>query len=270
MPTHAWCARVAAGTLLAACAAAAEAAITAIKTYGDGDGSERCLVGDAHDRCTRGGRYKGAFSIVHIYATNSGRTLVRLDDSLDKVWSAPLGYLEVRAVAHYLSGHGTSVAGIGVDKNAFESFPAGVELAPPDNVVVGPALATDKVQDDHAAPGSFMSVLMGEGEFYFLYRSQGKTYSSNNHAGNGFDNGNGGRRDHMVSWAAGFDTDLQGNTAAVYLVAFERAHADDDFQDGVYEVRIPWAAPPPVPEPSTFAALLLGAALLLWRARLPR
>jgi hypothetical protein len=186
--------------------------------------------------------------------------LVRLDDTGDKSWTSSLGYIEVRAVAHYLSTHGTSVAGIGTTPANFQTFPIGTELSP-DNVVVGPALPGDVVSSDYVAGKSFLNVDVGTDPFAFLYRSEGKTYSSNNFAGNGFANGNGGALDHMASWYAGEATDLQGNNAAVYLIAFERQNKDLDFQDGVYEVRIPIA---PVPEPSTFALLAAGVGLAGW------
>ena len=84
---------------------------------------------------------------------------------------------------------------------------------------------------------------------------------TNNFNGNGFDNGNSGALDHMVSWYTGTAIDLRGNRSDVYLIAFERKNADDDFQDGVYELRIGIAA---VPEPSTYAAFAVGLALLGW------
>ena len=98
------------------------AAFTSINTYGNDDGSERCLVGNASDLCTKGGDYKNHFSITRIYATDSGRTLTRLDDNTDKVWNAPLNYIEVRPIAHYLSGNGTSSAGVLTSTASFLTF----------------------------------------------------------------------------------------------------------------------------------------------------
>ena len=43
----------------------------------------------------------------------------------------------------------------------------------------------------------------------------------------------------MVTWYAGRRIDSHHNSADVYLIAFERAHQDNDFQDGVYAVSIP-------------------------------
>jgi hypothetical protein len=219
-------------------------------------------VGDAQGMCTRGEKYLGAFSITRIYETNSGRTLTRVDDALDKVWTSASGYIEVRSFAHYLSNAGTSIAGIGTTKANFTAFPAGTELSPPDNRVVGPQLAGDKVLSDYAPARSFLNVDVGIDPFYFLYRSGGKTYSSNNFSGNGFDNIGGGATDHMVTWNAGLDTDSRGNQAVLYVIAFERANVDDDFQDGVYEVRVPIGTP--VPEPATLSVLVTGLWLLGW------
>ena len=244
--------------LLSTVGTASATLFTSINTFGNTDGSERCLVGNASNLCTKGGAYKNAFSITHIYETNSA-PLTRIGDQHDQVWFSASGYIEVRELAHYLSTHGTSVAGIGTSKATFTAFPAGTEFSS-DNKVVGPALPGDVVQSDYIGTRSFLNVNVGTNPFYFLYQSEGKTYSSDNFAGNGFDNGSGGDLDHMVTWSAGFDTDLRGNKAAVYLIAFERANIDDDFQDGVYEIRIPLA----VPEPSTYAMLGFGMLLLSW------
>jgi len=229
------------------------AAFTSINTYGNDDGSERCLVGNASDLCTKGGDYKNHFSITRIYATDSGRTLTRLDDTTDKVWNAPLNYIEVRPIAHYLSGNGTSSAGVLTSTASFLTF-ADV----PDNHVAGSII--DSIHDN-VALGSFININLPAGAFEFLYKSQGNTYTSNNFNGNGFDNGNSGALDHMVSWYTGTAIDLRGNRSDVYLIAFERKNADDDFQDGVYELRIGIAA---VPEPSTYVAFAVGLALLGW------
>jgi len=230
----------------------AHAAIfTSINTFGNNDGSERCLVGNASDLCTKGGAYKNKFSITHIYAADRGRTLTRLDDTTDKVWTAPLNYLEVRPIAHYLSNNDTSTAGVLTSASSFLSF-ADVT---PDNRVAGTKI--DSI-NDYVPLGNFINVNLPAGSFEFLYKSQGKTYTSDNFAGNGFDNGNSGALDHMVSWYTGTAVDLRGHQADVYLIAFERKHADDDFQDGVYELRIAR----PVPEPSIYATLALGLGLL--------
>jgi hypothetical protein len=236
------------------CNGAAPAAVfTSINTFGNDDGSERCLVGNANDLCTKGGDYKNKFSITHIYAADSGRTLTRLDDTTDKVWAAPLNYIEVRPIAHYLSGNGTSTAGVLTSTSSFVSF---ADVA--DNHVAGTKI--DSI-NDYVALGSFININLPAGAFQFLYESQGKTYTSDNFAGNGFDNGNSGTLDHMVSWYTGTATDLRGNQADVYLIAFERKHEDNDFQDGVYELRIAR----PVPEPAAAAVFAFGMSLLGWR-----
>jgi hypothetical protein len=232
---------------------AASAAFTSINTYGNDDGSERCLVGGAGDLCTKGGAYKNKFSITHIYANDSGRTLTRLDDNTDKLWSAPLNYIEVRPIAHYLSNNDTSTAGVLTSTASFVSF---LDVSP-DNRVAGTKI--DSI-NDYVPLGSFININLPAGAFQFLYKSQGNTYTSDNFAGNGFDNGNSGALDHMVSWYTGTAVDLRGNQADVYLIAFERKHADDDFQDGVYELRIAHA----VPEPTAFAAFVIGVGLLGW------
>jgi hypothetical protein len=121
-------------------------------------------------------------------------------------------------------------------------------------------IATSSGVGDAVPPGSFININLPAGAFEFLYKSEGKTYTSNNFTGNGFDNGNSGALDHMVSWYTGTGVDLHGRQADVYLIAFERQHIDDDFQDGVYELRIARA----VPEPSAYIAFTLGVVLLGW------
>lgn len=249
------------------------AVYTSVNTYGNSNGSERCLVGTASGLCADQGVYAAKSSITHLFETAASHALERVADAdlahpgTDQIWSSPLGYLEVRGFAHYLSNSGTSVAGFGTTKTNFQAFPAGTEIqtvSGRDNIVLGPKL--DSI-DDHVAGGSFLNVNVGTDPFFLLYRSEGKTYSSNNFFANGFDNVDGGAGDHMVTWKAGTSTDLRGNQALVYLVAFERANVDDDFQDSVYEIRIPLHAPGPaaVPEASSFALLLAGLSLLGWR-----
>jgi hypothetical protein len=247
------------------------AVYTSVKTFGNNNGSERCLVGNESGLCTDKGAYKGKFSITHLFETGEHRSLERVADAdaahplgTDQIWTSPLGYIEVRGFAHYLSGHGTSVAGFGTTKADFHAFPGAAEIQTVfgrDNIVLGPQL--DNI-GDHVQGGSFLNVNVGTDPFYFLYRSAGKTYSSNNFLANGFDNVSGGLGDHMVTWNAGTTVDLRGNRAILYLIAFERAHIDDDFQDGVYEVRVPVQVP--VPEPSPYVVLVAGLGLVGWRA----
>jgi hypothetical protein len=244
---------LAAASALALCTSGLSfaAVFTSINTFGNDDGSERCLVG-AGDLCTKGGPYLGKFSITHVYAASTSRTLTRLDDTTDKLWTAPLNYIEVRPIAHYLSGHGTSTAGVLSSTSVFTTF---ADVA--DNHVAGTPL--DSISD-YVALGSLTNIDLPAGVFQFLYKSLGNTYTSNNFAGNGFDNGSSGALDHMVSWSAGTATDLRGNLANVYLIAFERLHVDNDFQDGVYELRIAQS----IPEPSMYVTLGLGLGLLGW------
>jgi hypothetical protein len=254
----------------------ASAALTSINTFGDG-GSERCLVGNGSDRCTKGGAYLGAYSITHLFSASTGRNLVRVDDNADMVWNAGnFGYIEVAGIAHYLSTNGTSSAGIWVDDGRFSAselkpFPAGTELSP-DNRTLGVLLPGEKVKFDILTGrdfnGSFVSMALGAAAFEFVYRSRlpdGRVeYYSSDSTSAGFNNRivSGTALDHMVTWYAGQRVDSQHNTANVYLIAFERAHQDDDFQDGVYAISIPTVSP--VPEPPIWTILTLGFALTAW------
>lgn len=246
--------------------------VTPVNTFGDNDGTERCLIGDAFDRCTRGGTYQDAYSVTRLFSAWTGRSLDRVGDAHDKVWSAgEFGYIEVQGIAHYLSGHGTSSAGIWVDDGWFSlaelvPFPEGSEISPPDNRTVGVQLPGEKVIDDilsgRVFESSFLALAVGTRPFEFVYRSNGSEYSSDNTSA-GFDNRVVHRRvlDHMVTWFAGTRVDGNRNLADVYLIAFERAHNDDDFQDAVYAVSIPVRA---VPEPPVWVLLALGFGLTAW------
>ena len=270
MPRCLWA--VAASIALAMPAPFASANVTFVKTFGDNDGTERCLIGNEFDRCTGGGTYHGAYSVTKLFSTWTDRSLARVSDAEDKVWTAgSFGYIEVQGIAHYLSTHGTSSAGIWIDDGRFSGselipFPDGTSISAPDNRTVGAVLPGEKVIDDiltgRAFESSFIAVTVGAGPFEFVYRSSGSEYSSDN-TSTGFDNRvvHGKTLDHMVTWFAGTRIDDDRNVAEVYLIAFERAHKDDDFQDAVYAVSIPVRA---VPEPPVWVVLALGFGLTAW------
>lgn len=268
---------VAACVALAISTPSARATVTSINPYGDSGGTERCLVGNGSDRCTKGGPYFGAYSITRLFSAWTGRSLTRIDDNTDKVWSAGrFGYIEVAGIAHYLSNHGTSSAGIWIDDGRFSAseflpFPAGTEVAPPDNRTLGVVLPGEKVTADivtgRAFDASFIAMTLGTRPFELVYRSRltdgSVQYFSSDGTSRGFNNRvvSGRTLDHMVSWYAGRRIDGRHNTADTYLVAFERARQDDDFQDAVYAISIPVNA---VPEPPVWAILALGFALTAW------
>jgi hypothetical protein len=252
-------------------APSASAAVTAINTFGSG-GNERCLAGNAADRCTQGGKYLAAYSITAVFSAWSERSLSRVDDADDKVWTAgSFGYIEIAGIAHYLSNHGSSSAGIWFDDgrfspSEFQPFPAGSEVSPPDNRSVGVVLPGEKVTSDlmtgRVFDGSFVAMAVGAGAFELVYRSGAEYYSSDN-TSRGFDNSvvSGQALDHMVTWHAGQRSDSRHNIVDVYLIGFERAHHDDDFQDAVYAISIPVR---PMPEPPVWVILALGFCLTAW------
>jgi hypothetical protein len=274
VPRCLWAA--AASIALAMLAPSASATVTAINTFGS-DGNERCLAGNAADRCTKGGKYLGAYSITAVFSAWSERSLARVDDADDKVWSAgSFGYIEIAGIAHYLSNHGTSFAGIWFDDgrlfpSEFQPFPAGTEVSPPDNRSVGVVLPGEKVTSDlltgRVFDSSFIAMAVASTPFELVYRSRlsngSVDYYSSDKTSRGFDNQvvSGKTLDHMVTWNAGQRIDSRGNVADVYLIAFERAHQDDDFQDAVYAISIPVRA---VPEPPVWMILALGFGLTAW------
>jgi hypothetical protein len=268
---------VAASIALAMPAPFAFATVTSINTFADGDGTERCLIGNASDRCTKGGTYLEAYSITALFSAWTGRNLTRVNDDGDKVWSAgSFGYIEVAGIAHYLSAHGTSSAGIWDDDGKFSGselrpFPADTEVSPPDNRTLGVVLPGEKVTGDiltgRVFESSFIAMTLGAVPFELVYRSKlsngSVDYYSSDDTSRGFDNRvvSGNTLDHMVTWYAGQRIDGRRNIADVYLIGFERAHQDDDFQDGVYAISIPVQA---VPEPPVWVVLALGFGLTAW------
>ena len=103
---------------------------------------------------------------------------------------------------------------------------------------------------------------VGTAPFEFVYRSRfsdgSVRYYSSDNTSRGFDNRvvSGKTLDHMVTWYAGQRIDSRHNIVDIYLIAFERAHQDDDFQDAVYAISIPLQA---VPEPPAWIVLALGS-----------
>jgi hypothetical protein len=114
---------------------------------------------------------------------------------------------------------------------------------------------------------SFFAMTLGAVPFELVYRSRlsdsNVDYSSSDNTSRGFDNRvvSGKTLDHMLTWYAGQRVDGRQNIADVYLIAFERAHHDDDFQDGVYAISIPLQA---VPEPPAWIVLAMGFVLTAW------
>ncbi len=268
---------VAASIALAMAAPFASATVTSVNTFGNGNGTERCLIGNSSGRCTNGGTYQGAYSITKVFSAWTGNSLARVADTEDKVWSAgSFGYIEVAGIAHYLSSSGTSYAGIWVDDGKFSGyelnpFPAGTEVSPLDNRTLGVVLPGEKVTNDiltgRVFDSSFIAMTVGAAPFEFVYRSRFSNgsvgYYSSDNTSRGFDNRvvSGKTLDHMATWYAGQRVDSRHNISDVYLIGFERAHQDDDFQDGVYAISIPLQA---VPEPPAWIVLALGLGLTAW------
>jgi hypothetical protein len=250
----------------------AGATVTSVNTFGSSN-SERCLVGNASGRCTKG----GAYSITHLFSAWTGRDLVRVNDNADMVWNAGnFGYIEVAGISHYLSANGTSSAGVWVDDGRFSPsefmrFPTGTEISPPDNRTLGVLLPGDKMTGDILTgrdfDSQFQSMSVGTSSFEFVYRSKfvdgHVEYFSSDSTSLGFNNRivSSKALDHMVSWYAGQRIDSQNNMADVYLIGFERGHQDNDYQDAVYAFSIPVGA---VPEAPLWAMLALGFALTAW------
>ena len=113
---------------------------------------------------------------------------------------------------------------------------------------------TADILTGHVFDSSFIAMTLGAAPFEFVYRSKlsngSVEYYSSDSTSRGFDNRvvSGKPLDHMVTWYAGRRIDGRHNIADTYLIAFERAHQDDDFQDAVYAVSIPHCKRCPSPD----------------------
>ncbi len=295
-----------AGVAIALAAPLAHAITTTpVFTYGNNNGSERCITGNSDG--SAGGTcglapgqssndYFGDDSITAVYAKSYGSRLLsisRVDDDFDKLWFAldPAAGVGVRIWAHYLSNSGDSFTGFGTG-GSFTAFAGSNDrtlLGGGNRVVTSDLSLTQYTpsKNDGVVPGigaaffsdqtaGFSTVSIGASPTELLYRSpltgNVRTYSSNDEAGTPYDNivSGGSVLDHMITYRAVVRVTSGGKEIdeVRYLVNFERVNGDDDFQDSVWELR----GIAPVPEPSTYAMLGVGllaiGALARRRARI--
>jgi hypothetical protein len=249
--------------LVAACApGAAHAAMTFVDPLGN-HGNERCLVGAV---CGGPGTaYNGEVSIIHALEIDTGLTLVRADDSFDRIWQATIasgGQVLTRAryAAHTLE--------LGYDAGAGFQFLL-------DNVVNGEVLVKDPTMFSGAHASDFVAFtnqtkawtnipVSPSAVFAFVLKdlSSGKVWTSNN-GGSGvgaspYDNTANGQ-DHMVTFQA------EPNH---YFIAWEDlplSSSDLDYNDMVLEVRFVQPVPLPAGLPLLVSGLL-GLSVLRRRA----
>jgi hypothetical protein len=231
----------------------AHALMTYVNPQGGGNGGERCLIGPT---CV-GGTYNNALSIIQVLENDIGSPIVRLDDSLDRVWANTVNMGgQVMARARYAgdtnklgyddgSGYVQLISSLGNKKLLVTDSGSYSGDTRTGDFIVDTNLDNNWVNIPVAAGSPFAFVLRD--------RTDGTYWSSNNGDGgvasNGYSNSL-NNNDHMVTFRISDDH---------YLIAWEDtafASGDRDYNDFVAEVM--FVMPVPVPA----AIVLLGSALL--------
>jgi len=224
----------------------AQAATTPVSAQG-ANGSERCLVGSG-GVCS-GGAYNNALSMITVFQNDlgAGNTLVRFDDSFDKLWANTLNNGgEIQALARYAGDNST----FGYDTDSGFNQLATSLTNGKVRVNSAAAYAGDNNAGDFviaADAWTTIPVAAGTPFAFILNDPVSGLLSSNNNAGS-FDN--------MVT----FQVMLNGVGQQHYFLAWEDrgTSSDKDYNDYVVEVRFTT----PVPEPESYALLLIGLGFL--------
>lgn len=216
-------------------------------------GNERCLTGPV---CV-GGAYNNSLSIIQVLENDIGSPVIRLDDSLDRLWANTVNMGgQVMARARYAGDTNK----LGYDAGA--GYRQLISSLSPNKVLV-----TDKTSyagDNHTndfiwdknLDNNWVDIPVAEGSpFAFILRDKtDNTYFSSNNGGSGIASSGYSNslslNDHMVTFKISDDH---------YLIAWEDTAlggADKDYNDFVAEVMFVM----PVPLPA--ALVLLGSALL--------
>jgi hypothetical protein len=257
--------RVLLGTaiLSGTCLSAAAATID-VNSHGGGDGGERCLVSTGA-KCS-GGSYDNALSLISIFENDlgAGITLVRVDDSSDKIWmNATSNSGEVRAIARYASDNSE----LGFDSGNGFTFLTGPLANNQVSVNSALAFAGDNHTGDFViTPDSWTTIpVPAWTPFAFVLNDESMNYMISSNRGSGvasagYENSDNLNLDYMVT----FQVRLNGVAQQDYFIAWEDRDprigntGDYDYNDFIAEVRFA----DPVPEPEIYAMLAAGLGLM--------
>jgi len=236
--------------LIASTAGTAQAAMTFVDPLGN-NGNERCLIGPV---CGGPGTaYNGEISIIHALEMDTSSTLLRVDDSLDRIWQATIttgGQVITRAryASHTLE--------LGFDAGA--GYQALVTNTSNGQVLVSnPGMFTGAHASDFVAiPSGWTRIPVSPTSlFAFVLNdvSSGNKWTSNDGGSGvgaaGYANSSNGQ-DHMLTFRDAADPNH-------YVLAWEDlplSSSDKDYNDMVVEVRFV----NPVPLPAAGLLLLSG------------
>jgi hypothetical protein len=237
--------------VLAAASFTTYAATTFVDTQGN-YGNERCLVG-AGGICS-GGAYNNSLSMVSIFQNDlgAGNTLVRFDDSFDKLWmNTVTDGGQVQALARYAGDNST----FGYDAGAGFQLLSGILVSSKVRVNNASAYLGDTHTGDFVvAADSWTTIPVVAGTpFAFMLNDPVSGLLSSNNGVGAFDN--------MVT----FQVYLNGVGQQHYFLAWEDRgiSSDKDYNDYIVEVQFT----NPVPEPEIYAMLGIGLGLMGWVGR---
>lgn len=237
--------------VLAFASLTAQGATTYVAPQGAG-GNERCLIG-AGGVCSGGG-YNNALSLVSIFQNDlgAGNTLVRVDDSYDKLWMNVVNNGgQVQALARYAGDNST----FGYNTGSGYVQLSGVIANSKIRVNSVAAYAGDNHTGDFViAADSWTTIPVAAGNsFAFMLNDPVVGLLSSNNAVGAFDN--------MVT----FQVFTNGVAQQHFFLAWEDRgiNSDKDYNDYIVEVQFTT----PVPEPEIYAMMGLGLGLLGWIGR---
>ena len=262
------------GAAVLASASFSSGAVTPVNPLGGGNGGERCLVGSGPNGMCGGpdassNAYKNSFSMVSIFEKDrnlAAGSIVRVDDSLDRIWT---NSVNSGGQVRVLAGYSGDRSQLGYDAGSGFTFLTG-PLANNTVLVHNPAAHSgDNHSSDYvAAADSWINIALGAGvPFAFVLNDLSMNYmisSDTGFASPSYANGQ-TNLDYMTTFRVNDDDPNYTH----FIIAWEDRNpnlgdtGDYDYNDFVVEVRFANA----IPEPEIYAMLGVGLGLMGWKAR---